>query len=125
MTKASSTDRACVMSPGSSGDVTAYQPFPAGRKTNTSFPSLTVYCLGMAELLPPAIDRRLANLLGGVACGVCRWLKRLVEANAVAEGVDDLHALRAPRSVLHPRPHEPIPLGTDLPVELVEALHPD
>src|SRR4051794_11845909 len=108
MTKASSTDRACVMSPGSSGDVTAYQPFPAGRKTSMSFPSLTVYCLGMAQSLPPAIERRLANLHGRVACGVCRFLERLVEADPVAEGVDDLHALRVPGGVLNPRPHEPI-----------------
>jgi mRNA interferase HicA len=51
ITNASSTVRACVVTPGSIGVVTAYQPFLASSKTRTSLPSLTVYFLAIVHIL--------------------------------------------------------------------------
>src|SRR5688572_11642318 len=49
----------------------------------------------------------------------------LVEAEAVAEGVDDLHDLRVPWGRFDARPHVAIPGGGELPVKLIEARDAD
>src|SRR4051812_4886601 len=51
ISNASSTVSASVMSCGSNGDVTMYPPSSAASSVSTSFPSLTVYCFGMARNL--------------------------------------------------------------------------
>src|SRR6516162_1319984 len=53
------------------------------------------------------------------------FLQVFVEADAVAERVDDLDAPGVVERRLDPRPQVLVALAGDLPVELVDARHPD
>src|SRR6516162_5232858 len=53
------------------------------------------------------------------------FLQVFVEADAVAERVDDLHAPGTVEGRLDPRTQVLVALAGDLPVELLDARHPD
>src|SRR5256885_16845574 len=62
---------------------------------------------------------------GHVSC--LRSLSRevFIEADPIAERIDDLHALRPVEGLFHTRPQVAVALGGDLAVKLVQAGHAD
>src|SRR5258705_11140226 len=91
---------------------------------STSSPRATASTSTLPEgRVVPVPSGRQFILLGALSgrSALPRLLGPLVEADAVAEGIDHLHALRPVEGLLEARPHVAVPLPAPLRVEL---LHP-